>query len=204
MARRRIAMFYDVTDRVLRDSTGAELAIAAIPYIYYRGRPIINLTLVTNAALAAYTGLASDNTYEGAVDKTFISASLMCKTLNSGINVAGDWGDAGTADIAAGEVSIKLNADTTGFQTKIGTLEELAGTRFELKVKASDNSIDAIYRMQLRALGIMNDSGAVPSAVSDNWVPFTDAATGKQCVWLLNDDGEVLETMCPMGVEGVE
>lgn len=204
MSRRKFDIYYDVNARIYRNSTGNPLRRENFPYIYFRERPIVNLHLVTDSSATAYTSLTASQTFQGAVDNAFTSAALMCKTLNAGINVAGDWGATGTADPTAGELSIKLNADTTGFQTKISTYAELPGTELEIIAKAADNSIDEVFRMPIKTLGLMNDSGAIPSVISDNWEWFTDAATGKQCAWVMNDDGEVMETLTPAGVEGVE
>lgn len=204
MSRPRISVYYDVTSRVLRNSAGNPLRRESFPYITFRSRPIVNLTLVTDSSGTAYSSLVSTQTFEAVLDNVFASTSLMCKTNNSGINQAGDWGADGTADISLGQISIRLNAYTTSFQTKISSYRELPSTSLELTVKAADNTIDSVFNFSFRAFGLMNDSGQIPAIITDNGEWFTDAATGKQCFRMFNEDGELLETLCPPGVEGVE
>lgn len=202
--RRIIEMYYDVNAQVLRNSpSGEEVRIALLPYISFREKVIVNLQLVIDSDLSPFTELDEGGLqFEASVDKTFMSGSLMCKTLDSGINQEGDWTVTSddTADPSQGQISIRLNANTSSFQSRIGTLAELPSTQMELQVKDSEDNVVFNFRMPLRCLGVLNDSGLVPTELSDNFQWFTDPVTGKQCLRLVNDDGEVLEVFRPMGV----
>ena len=197
--RRLIQIWYDVNAEVLRYSpSGNEVRLASLPHITFRETPLVNLQLVTDSDLTAYTGLPAGLTYEAAIDSAFVSSALMCKTLTSGINVAGDWGAAaGTADPTAGQISIRLNGNTTGFQSKIGSDAELMSTKLEVQAQGAGDIIFQVFVMPFRTFNLINSDGAEPAEYSENFEWFEQ--DGVQCLRILNDAGEVLQTLCPAG-----
>jgi len=202
MSRRLIDIYYDTTNLVLLDSSGNILPRTSFPVLRYRELSLINLRLVTGSDMGAYTSLESDTVFEATVDDSFASSSVMCKTLDAGINVAGDWlaDSAAQADMTQGEISIKMNADTTGFRDTIGTDAEVPATMLGIKASNPNGEIIDGWIMDIRTLNVVGDSSAVPSEVSDNFEWFTDPATGAQCLRIVNDNGEVLQILSPPGV----
>ena len=202
--RRKIALWYDVNARILRQSpSGEPLRVGNYPWVTFREKPIVNLTLVTDATLTPYTGLVGGTlNMEAAVDYDFRSSLLMCKTLNAGFQQAGDWGSGGTADLALGQVSVRLNANTTGFQSKIGNRDRLLTTRLEVLVMDTDEGDELAQRLEMpfEVQNIVNDSGTVPEEMSQNFIWFTDPGSGAKCLRIVNDDGEVISVMKPIGV----
>jgi len=195
-------MYYDVNACVLRDSSGNVLPRSQFASLRYRELSLINLQLVTGSDMADYTSLAGDTVFEASVDNSFASASLMCKTLDAGINVTGDWKSSSSlqADPTAGEISIKINADTTGFRDTIGTNAEVPSTKLGVKAYNLNSEMIDAWIMDIRAVNLVGDNSALPTGVSDNFEWFTDTATGAQCLRIVNDDGEVLEVLSPPGV----
>ncbi len=203
MARRIIEIFFDINRAALRDSKGQLLRIENFPFITFRANPIVNLQLVTDSSNTAFTGLGASQVYIAAIDDDFDSATaLMVQTLNAGINAAGHFtsNSSGNANPLQGQVSIKLNANTTGFQSKIGTKAKLLTTGLELIVKDGSDVIEHVFSIPFNTRGLRNDSGLIPTQLSNNFEKFNDPITGKQCIRWFNDDGEVLRTDCPAGV----
>lgn len=198
--RRRIDIYFDTEANMLRDSAGNSLLMAYLPYITFREKIIINLQLVTDSDLTVYDRLDTNMTFEAAIDYAFQSSQLMSKTLNSGFNVAADWDDGDTADVTAGELSIKMNGSTTGFETKIGTNASLSTTKFELKIIDANNNLYGRYEFPFITKGLISDGDALPDQETENFQWFTDPNTGAKCLRIVNDDGEVLQVLHPMGV----
>jgi len=136
MSKKRIInIWYDIVNRMHRDSSGAQIRFEDYPYITYTEKPTVRLRIVTDENLTAWTDLDGSEEYSASIDNDFnhdSSSALMCKTLNANINVAGDWVAGGQADPGAGEWSIRLDADNSNYQGKIASYQELAGTKFEL------------------------------------------------------------------------
>lgn len=201
-ARRLIELYYDVTRRVLRASTGEVLRIVDFPYITFAEQVTVNIQLVTDSALTVYTQLTGTELFEGVIDKEFNTPLLMVQTLNAGFNLAGDWGSSGgTADTTQGQLSLRLNALTDGFKYKIGTKAERPGTQLEILVRDANSNVDTVLAMAFRTLGMLRSiQVTADTAPTGNLVTFTDPETGAQGVRLVNDDGEVLAVFTPAGV----
>ena len=198
--RRLVQMWFDVNEGVLRTENGEEVRMALLPAITFRELILINLTLVINSDLDPYDDLDATMEFEATIDKAYQSTSPLCRTLNSGINVAGDWGSGSTADVTVGEISVKMTASTDNFKDIIGTKAELPGTRFQLVAKDTIGNVLGTFIMPFRCLNVLSDSGAVPAEYLENFDWFEDPITGKKCLRIVNDDGEVLEVLSPMGV----
>ena len=174
---RIVTIYYDVNENVLRNSSGEQIRKEEYPFIIYKEKPIVNLYLVTDSSLTAYTGLgAVGEVYSASIDSDFDhSTGLMCKTLDANINKAGDWQDDsdGTADPGEGEFSIRLNANNSTFQTKVGTSEEKTNTVFELQAFDSAGG-DLIFVRQIpfRCYNIVDDDGSVPPGLDSQYVSF--------------------------------
>lgn len=200
--RRIIEMWYDVNAEILRASpSGSPLRVEKFPWITLQEKPLVNLTLVKDASLTPQPLPTSGIEFEASVDEEFQSSALMCKTLNSGINQAGDWGEgAGTADPAQGQVSIKLNAANQNFLSRIGTAAEKLTTKLELIVTETISAdVIGVYLMPFTARNLVGLSSELPMPVG-NFVWFINEDTGASCLRIVNNDGEVLGTFKPVGV----
>jgi len=195
--RRLIQVWFDVNAQLLRDEDGNELRYSLFPFINYGEQVLVNLLLVNDSALDPYTGLAGDEQFEANIDKEFNTPLVMVQTTNGGINQAGDWGPGGDADPTQGQISIRLNALTQGFQYKIGQARELSGTMLELLAKNSSDEIVDVFRMSFKTRGILRFVSAIPSEPVGDFQWFTDPVTGKQGLKIVNDDGEVLQILVP-------
>lgn len=181
MARKRyIDIYYNVTDGVLQDATGVELASSLTPYIHYQEKPMVRLQLVTDSSNTAYTELSEssgDYTVSIVIDSDFDSASdPYCRTIDSSINVAGEWKSDGNADIGQGEFSIPLDGNNTDFNSRIGTARAKTDTLFEIQLRdAGDSTIIAAFRFPFFCLGLMDKTGGVPTgAVTINYYTKTE------------------------------
>jgi len=197
--RRLISVFYDVNAQVLMDSAGNQLMMNYLPSISFREKIVLNLSLVTDSDLTPYDKLDSDNTFEAAIDYAFQSSQLMIKTLNSGVNQTGSWNYTQNPDVTVGQISALLNASTTGFETKIGTKASLATTKLELKIFDANNNLFGRYEFPFVTKGLISDSDVIPDEETENFQWFTDDS-GAKCLRIVNNDGEVLQVLSPMGV----
>ena len=202
--RRLITIYWDVVNKCHRNSSGDKTRSDQYPYINYIEKPIVNLYLVTDDSLTAYDKLNATYSYSVAVDNDFDhSNNLMCKTDDDEINVTGDWeGDsANTPDPASGEFSIRLDANTTQYRDKIGTVSEKANTKLELKCyNSTSGDLWAVFRMPFRCYNIVDDGSATPTGRVDNYEWYTDPASQKQSLRIRNDAGEVLVELTPIGI----
>jgi len=178
MARRLITLYYDVVNRTLRSSDGFEIDEANIPYIHYREQCLVNLTLVTDSDLTAYTELSATDTFSATVNNKFNDSTLMVKTQNANINLAGDWGTAGgTADVAQGQISIRLDANTTVFDSVMGELEEYLTTKFELQQYDASSLLIGVYQFTFRCRAIQDEAGATSPNTPSNYYTKSQADT---------------------------
>jgi len=195
--RRFIQIWFDVNAQILRDDAGNELRYSLFPFINYGEQVLVNLQLVNDSTLDPYTGLEGDESYEASIDREFNTPLLMVQTTNGGINQTGDWGPGGDADPTQGQISIRMSGATTGFQYKIGQSRELPGTKMELiAVNGADEIMD-VFRMSFKTRGMIKFLTTVSSDPAGDFVWFTDPATGKQGLKVINDDGEVLQILVP-------
>jgi len=204
---RVINIRYDVEHDTLRDADGNALRSQDAPYIMFREKPLVNLLLVTDEDLTAYTQIGdAAETYSAALDFDFDhDTDVMAKAINADINKASEWlqdGGADTADPAAGQFSFYLSANTSRYQTVIAATGEKQNTRLELQAWDPNVLILAV-RFDFRALNIMDDNGDAPSALIPYSEEFTDTA-GKKCIRVMNTDGETCVIHTPPGGTGIE
>ena len=169
MSKRVIVIRYDVTNDVLRDAEGFEVTEENRPFINFKEKPLVNLYLVTDESLTAYTGLDGTEGYSASVDSDFDHDTvLMCKTEASGINLAGDWeqNSIGTADPTQGEFSIRLDANNTNYDTKIGTTQEKAAAKLELLATSGAGDVEGVFRFPFRCFNIQDDEGQTPASLA--------------------------------------
>lgn len=213
MSKRTVEIWWDVVNNVHRGVDGNVLPKEKYPYIIFLEKPLVKLHLVTDVALTAYTGLTPTSVFTASIDSDFDhSTDLMCKTEDSGINVAGDWTD---VNVGQGRLSIRLDADNTGYQTKISTLSEKTNCTFELlEFEAGSGDLVSATQIPYRCYNIVDGAGAVPpSPVGDyytkaesdarfvgatNFVWYTQS--GQQCLRIVNDAGVTLVEFTPPGV----
>jgi len=174
---RIIKIYYDVTNNVLRNADGDQIRKEEYPFIIYKEQPIVNLYLVTDESLTAYTGLgAAGEVYSVAIDNDYDhDSNLMCKTLDVNINLVGDWEDDSdlTADPTEGEFSVRLNANNSNYQTKIASAQEKSNTQFELQVlDAAGGNLIFVRQIPFRCYNIIDDEGSVPPDLTSTFVVF--------------------------------
>jgi hypothetical protein len=204
-ATRYIVAYWDVVAKVHYDSAGNQLKRNKWPYIIYKEQPILNVYLVTDSDLTAFTDLDDTLVYSAAIDYNYDHADeLMCKTLDANINKSGDWiqDSAGDADPTQGEFSIRLDANNSNYQTKIGSVKEKFNSKLEIIGADASGNVVFVTQMDFRTLNIIDDDGSTPAeiAFAAFMEEYTDAGTGKKCLRLLNSDGETLATFTPPGV----
>jgi hypothetical protein len=127
--RRIIALRYNIGKRSLVDANNVELQSDNYPSVTYKEYPVIFIDFL-NTDGTAYTGFTDMMVFSASIDNNFNHAdTLMSKTYNAEINVAGDRDD---LSVATGKLSIQVNANTTEFGTKLGTSPDI-DAMFELK-----------------------------------------------------------------------
>lgn len=203
--RRLTRLWYDISSEKLRTSTGMELRTELRPWITYREKVLVNLKLVTDAELSEYD-LSAASTFRAAIDKDLGNPILMCETLSTGINQTGEWFEGSSsvlwrdADLSKGELAIRLNADTRSFLAKIQGKGELRTSEFEVKAYNSAEDLIFTCRFKFRTKSLIDiDGQAVEDAEqTQNFEWFTH--DGAQCLRIVNDQGEVLDVLCPPGI----
>jgi len=145
-SKRLINIYYDVVNNIHYDSDGISLRKALLPYIIYKEKPLVNLYLVIDSSLTPFTQFDGTETFSVSIDNDFASATdPICKTANSGINVNGDFlGNSSTnADPANGEISVRLDALTTEYRSRVGTDQKLNNTYMELQAFSGSDLVFA-------------------------------------------------------------
>ena len=204
MAEKRLfVVYYDVVNKTLRSSDGNAIGKNDKPYIVFREAPLMNLYLVIDDQNTPYAEFDGTEVFSASIDNNFDhDDTVMVKTDNTGINVSGDWkqDSVGDADPEAGEFSINLSANTTSFQTKIGSSQSLRDAFFELLAfDGGTGELLAAFQMDIVARNILDDDGtSPPAAVIQNFVWFEK--DGEQCLRIMNDEGTTLVEFCPPGV----
>jgi len=182
MAYRVVNLYYDVQDRLLRDSEGSQLNSFYFPYINYKEKVLLNIRLVTDSSNTAYTSIAGTDTFTASVNNLFgDSANLLCKTLDANVNKAGDWAG-GTADPTLGQVSVRLDAENTNYSDKFvsagATTEELTNSKFELKIYDAGGNLVSALRFPYYVFNLQDDDGETPPAPISNY--YTKAQNDAQ------------------------
>jgi len=190
MAKRAIDVYWDVVENIHRDASGSEIKKNEFPFVRYKEQVIVSLRLVTDGDNTAFTGLDGTEEYGASLAADFAHDAIMAKTLDAGINVAGEWnGDSsGTADPTQGEFAIEIDADTNNFNTQIGTVEEKKNGVFELRALDGSSSIVFTVQMPFRLLNILDDDSSEPTAQS-TWGLEEFEEAGEKKIRLRNSDG---------------
>ncbi len=189
MNRRIVDLWYDVENRMLITENGTSQEAAPTPYVFFKENILIRLRLmkydVTTSAYIAYTDLAATDVFSFALDDDYdYTSELWIKENNSSINVAGDWESGGTADPTLGEISIRIDMNTTSIESALGTTSAIAG----------------IAELQIRPLGEIAISGCMSWAMSvfnlvdsvywvelENSVDYTPTAASPTLIPMLTD-----------------
>jgi hypothetical protein len=154
MNRRIIEIYYDINNKRFYDASGNIQDSGSYPYIYFQEKPLVQLHLVTNQALAAYTGLTGGESFEAVIEYDFATGTTpLCRTYNSDINLAGDWA---ATDATQGKLSVRLDASNTRFQEVIGTSAEKSGTQFELVARNISGDVVFVVRFLFRCYNLMS------------------------------------------------
>jgi len=125
------------------------------------------VTVDSNDDMVDYDELVGTYEMSAVIEDDFDSGTNpYCKTVDGLINAANEWEASGSADIAAGEFSIPLDAYNTDFNSKIGTSAADKNVMFELQLRDSTDSdlpIIAVFSFPFICYNIMDRSGAVPT-----------------------------------------
>jgi len=218
MAKRIIDIYFNVLTKRHQNSSGEALAEADYPSIQYTEKPLVRCNLVIDNSNTPFTDLAGTETFSAAIDNDFSHADdPMCKTLNANINVGGDWSAGGTADPTQGQVSVRLDADNTAYQTAIASSKRLRGCWFEIKaLEAGTGDLIASFLMPFKCYNILDDAGSVPPAPTEDYYTKTESDArfaaagegfdfitddvGNKGVALVNSDGVQVAEFWPAGV----
>ena len=199
---RVINMYYNVNTNKLVDGTsGYSLRPGQYPWVFFKEQPIINLRLVSDNSLTAHTAFTG-TTYAAAIDQDFdaVDGDLMCYTADSGINDTNQWladpDTPATADPTAGQFSIQLDANTYGFQSKIGASDVSLTAEFELMSFDGSGNITGVLRMPILARNLVHGEISEVAASIANYVT-EETIDGQKALVLRNSEGVVLATFEP-------
>lgn len=147
MARRVIDLYYDVNQKLLRNSSGKVLSSLLYPHVTRLEDVLFRVRLVTNANLTAYTGISASDTITATIDVDRAideSDEFMAYAGASSVNVDGDWvGDSSgddQASVAEGEITIRMDMDTSRAATVFSTKEAVLNGVLEIRVQDGSSS----------------------------------------------------------------
>ncbi len=175
---RTITLYWDVLRKRYYSAAGVLASSGEYPFLYYRESVLVNLQLVTDSSLTPLDSLGdSAETYSVALDDDWDhSDTVMCKTSDGGINLAGEWelDSTGLADPAQGQFSFVLSGNTTSFRDKIGTSRGKTNTVLELQVWSGGV---LVFNTQLPfyTYNIVDDSSLAPGSI-------VEAVTGSSAI----------------------
>ena len=176
---RIIELYYDVNAQYLfNPTTGVKLKTTELPWVRFREKPIVNLHLCTDTNQTAYTGLGATWAFSAAIDNDWDHATdPMVKTLDGRFNQVGEWGSSGTADVAQGQLSFVLDANTEEFEAEVDAAltGEIKHTRLE--IKAYDTAPDLVWSesFTFRCFNLLDDDGSTTPATPSNYYTKTEA-----------------------------
>jgi len=169
---RQIEIYYDVENRKLKDSAFNVLNEQTYPIIYFEEQPIAQVQLL-NGDNSDYTQLTGALSFSAVIDDDFDSEDdAYTKTLNENINVSGDWKSGGDADYTQGEISIKLDANNTNYETKIGTSRKNKAY-MEIQVKDTGGDLVAVFEFPHICYNLRDQTGSVPPSPSNDYYTKT-------------------------------
>ena len=104
-------------------------------------------------------------------DAVKITEGLIAKTENSGVNLAGDWASGGTADITQGEISVRINGNSTVYEAAVQGLAKIANSPyFEAQVWSSGGKLTNVFTFEWECRNIRDDDGAIPAQGSSGYL----------------------------------
>jgi hypothetical protein len=170
---REIEIIFDVGIDSLLTSEGQKVRPNAVPYIIFREKPLVKLTIVKNG-LENPISLPGGLTWSASIDEDMDKTNeLYCKSTDSMINVNNPdtgqpyWDE---ADASGGKFAVRLDANNTGFQTRIGTKVVNISSRFELQGRDGNDDLVAVYRFPFYTKGLQDDSQAVPPEPTEDYL----------------------------------
>jgi len=131
------------TGAIVDPADGSALTRGAeLPNFFYKGQSVLCVSFV-DADLAAYP-LNDSDSFECSLDSDFVHSvdgetdPLMASSDSSMVDLDGDWSEISRA---SGKISIRINCNTTGFSSKIGSSSSIDGW-LEIKrtVQGSEHS----------------------------------------------------------------
>lgn len=205
MAKRIQKIYWNMDKQRLEDSDGNSLRNKdQYPYIYYKEKPTIELHLLIDgpdssgedsSAAGLYQRLASTMWFSVNVDDDYdhddsSAEGPLCKVTD---------GDIDESSVDTGILSFTLDGDTVPLSNALGTDAKLSSTYMEVLGYDSQMGLEFVTRIPFHCKNIQDPSdgsGTPASTQSDNFDWYTDG-NGRQCLRILNDDGQILADLTP-------
>jgi len=165
-------IWWDVPNKTHRNSSGAAIADATLlPSIIYQQSLLVRIRLVTDGDLTPYTEFGDATlVYSSALDNDFDDATAPLVYVDStAFNQAGDWEGGGTADPALGQFSFVMDANTTEFDTRIGTQASLSDTLLELLGREVSTSLVSAIRFPFISKNILYSGSTTPAPPTSDY-----------------------------------
>lgn len=156
--------YFDKEAGRLVDASGGANNIP--PPLLYQNKPTWEIHVVSQVSgTVVASDLSSYLTWEFAVDNDWNhSTDVMCKTLNANID---------SSQKASGILTIKIDADTASFSTKIGTSQSISAWARLRGIAADGQRIGLVFL--IKALNDPDPSGATPPAPLSDYYTKTEA-----------------------------
>jgi hypothetical protein len=157
---RTINIYWDIVKRHHLDVSGNFLKSSLTPFVHANENVLLNILLVTDAALTPYAVtdyVTLDFTAVLDIDYVHDNTPLI-DIGGSEINKVGDW-NGGNANPAVGQISIRVNAASAALIAELGNDTEAVGAELELDMwNKGDGSLSFTTRFPLRTLNLMDRS----------------------------------------------
>jgi len=182
--RRLITIYWDVVNLVHYDSSGNTLNARDYPFMFYKENPLVNVLLVTDSSLTpldTLNELPSAHVFSIAVDDDFDhSSTVLCKTVDADVNVPGEWtlDSNGNANVADGEFSFTLDANTSEFQTAISDDQKKDGWLEILVLDSVGGNVVAAFQIPFILRNIIDPEGASVTGLADSTFVMGQASIG--------------------------
>lgn len=158
---RQIVFYVNVDTTKFINEYGGELTLDESPHVYF-GEHVIFCIHFVNGALDPYPFSVTDS-LGTAIDNNFLHTDpLMCQSDNDMVNVPGDWD---LADRTLGRMSVRINCNTDGYETKIGTSAKITSYAEIKKTVAGIESV--LLQGQMNCHNVIDKGGSGPLPLHD-------------------------------------
>lgn len=201
MSKRKQKIYWDLDNQALTDSSGVSLrSESQYPYIFYKENPEFEVHLLSDNegdSSGKYDDLTDSMWFSICIDDDYdhdhddsSNAGPLCKVTDSDID---------QSSITDGVLSFTMNGNTSQLGDVLGTSKEVNNTRLEILGYGSQMTLEFVARIPIICKNIMDPSGGTATPLSiqgANFDWYVDGS-GKQCLRILNDDGQVLVDLTP-------